>query len=165
MNVFNTRVNPIAQAMYARRARQEINRLRCGVGVIILREDGAILMERRADNGTWGLPGGSVDAGESLRETVSREVREETGLEVEITGFVGIYSDPARRVVTYLDNGDVTQRIDVVVEARITGGTLGRSAESEELCFFLLSDLPKDVTPLVLDPLEDYRHGRRGVLA
>ena len=67
--------------------------------------------------------------------------------------------------MTYLDNGDVTQRIDVVVEARITGGTLTRSDESEELRFFPLSELPKDVTPLVIDPLEDYRHGRRGVLA
>jgi ADP-ribose pyrophosphatase YjhB (NUDIX family) len=158
-------MNPTAQQMYAPRARHEITRLRCGVGVIIRREDGAILMERRADNGTWGLPGGSLDAGESLREAVAREVREETGLEVELTAFIGIYSDPTRRVVTYLDNGDVTQRIDVIVEARITGGTLTRSAESEELQFFPLSTLPTDVTPLVLDPLEDYRHGRRGVLA
>lgn len=151
--------------MYAPRARHEITRLRYGVGVIIVREDDAILMERRADNGIWGLPGGSVDMGESLREAVAREVAEETGLRVEITAFVGVYSDPLRRTVTYLDNGDVTQRIDVVVEARITGGTLTCSDESEELKFFPLAELPADLAPLVLDPLEDYRHGRRGVLA
>ena len=43
----------------------------------------------------WGLPGGAMDLGESVGQAVVREVREETGLEVQPTGLVGIYSDPA----------------------------------------------------------------------
>ena len=51
--------------------------------------------QRRPDNDLWALPGGGMDLGESIAETAVREVKEETGIDVEVTGLVGIYTDPA----------------------------------------------------------------------
>jgi ADP-ribose pyrophosphatase YjhB (NUDIX family) len=64
-----------------------------GVNVAIL-EDGKILLTRREDFEVWCLPGGAVDEGESVAQAAIRETREETGLEVELTRLVGIYSSP-----------------------------------------------------------------------
>lgn len=76
--------------------------------------DGRIVLVQRRDNGRWGLPGGLVDWGENITTTVSRELREETGLTVEKLGrLVGVYSavnrDPRMHSVC------------VVVEAHVAG--------------------------------------------
>ena len=57
-----------------------ITHVKVGVGVIILDDSGRILLEKRRDNGMWGLPGGGIEPGESIYETALREVEEETGL-------------------------------------------------------------------------------------
>ena len=82
-----------------------------------------ILLEKRCDCGWWGLPGGWVEPGESLAVAAVREVLEETGLSVEVTHLIGVYSDSGR-IVTYPDNGDVVQLIDIVVGARVLSGSL-----------------------------------------
>lgn len=63
-------------------------------------------MIHRTDNNLWALPGGGHDIGESVSDTVVRE-REETGIEVEVIGLVGIYSNP-HHVMAY-DDGEVRQ--------------------------------------------------------
>src|SRR5438045_8375170 len=68
--------------------------IRPGVSAIILTPEG-LLLQRRSDNGLWGLPGGGVEPGESVSEAIVREVREETGLEVAPGRLVGVYSAPA----------------------------------------------------------------------
>jgi mutator protein MutT len=60
---------------------------------VVVNEAGELLLQRRSDNGQWALPGGTMDLGETLAQTVVREVKEETGIEVEVTGVVGIYTD------------------------------------------------------------------------
>lgn len=57
---------------------------------------GVLLIERRSPPHGWALPGGFVDAGETVEQAAVREAREETGLEVELTGLLGVYSDPRR---------------------------------------------------------------------
>ena len=97
--------------------------VRVGVGVIVRGPEETILLEKRRDCGWWGLPGGQVEPGESLVVAALREVLEETGLAVEVTHLIGVYSDPGGRIVTYPDNGDVVQLIDVVVGARVLSGS------------------------------------------
>ena len=65
------------------------------VNVAVTNDAGEILLIRRSDNGNWALPGGAVDLGESLTQAAVRETREETGVDCEITGLSGIYTDPA----------------------------------------------------------------------
>ncbi|MFE3826051.1 NUDIX hydrolase [Streptomyces sp. NPDC059092] len=94
---------------------------------------GHILLQRRRDNDLWALPGGGMDFTDSLPGTAVREVREETGLDVEITGLVGTYTDP-KHIIAYTD-GEVRRQFNVCFTARITGGQLEISAESTEIRF------------------------------
>ncbi|WP_432121919.1 NUDIX hydrolase [Streptomyces sp. S1] len=105
---------------------------------------GRILLQRRRDNDLWALPGGGMDMGDSLPGTAVREVKEETGLDVEITGLVGTYTDP-RHIIEYSD-GEVRRQFNVCFRARVTGGELRISDESTELRFVDREEL--DVLPM-----------------
>src|SRR5262245_3038067 len=84
------------------------NRIVPAVSAVVADEAGELVLQRRADNGLWALPGGVVEVGESVAQAVVREVKEETGLDVEPVGLVGVYSDP-RHVIAYAD-GEVRQQ-------------------------------------------------------
>lgn len=92
---------------------------------------GRVLMIRRTDNNRYSIPGGGQEIGETISHTVTREVREETGIDTEVTGVIGIYSDPAH-VIAYSD-GEVRQEFSICFRARPTGGQLRTSSESSEV--------------------------------
>lgn len=81
---------------------------------------GRVLLVRRADDGNWELPGGRIDVGESAAAAVVREVAEEAGVAVRVTGVAGVYSDPGH-VLAYPD-GDVHQQLAVCFHAIGAGG-------------------------------------------
>jgi ADP-ribose pyrophosphatase YjhB (NUDIX family) len=128
--------------------------------VIVVNDEGAILLIRRTDNGNLALPGGGMDLGESISETAVREVREETGLDVEITGLVGIYTNP-RHLIEYTSDGEVRQEFSIVFTARPVRGTPTTSSESSEV---LWTD-PADVDGMQMHPsmrqrIQHYRDAR-----
>ncbi|MFF3510279.1 NUDIX domain-containing protein [Streptomyces sp. NPDC002573] len=92
---------------------------------------GRVLMIQRSDNGRWALPGGGHDIGETIADTVVREVREETGFEVEVAGLSGIYTDPGH-VMRY-DDGEVRQQFSLCFRARPVGGRLRTSSETTQV--------------------------------
>jgi 8-oxo-dGTP pyrophosphatase MutT (NUDIX family) len=139
-------------------------RVRVGVGVVVRGPGETILLEKRRDCGWWGLPGGKVEPGESLVDAAIREVLEETGLTVEVTHLIGVYSDPDGRIVTYPDNGDVVQLVDVVVGAQVLSGSVRCSHESEDIRFFTSTQLPREIVPPACQPIADAFEGRSGVL-
>lgn len=100
--------------------------------VVVVNDAGEILLIHRTDNDNWALPGGAMDLGESLPQAAVRETLEETGVHVEITGLVGIYTDP-KHVILYTSNGEVRQEFSVVFTARPVGGEPTPSAESREV--------------------------------
>ncbi|MEV3872837.1 NUDIX domain-containing protein [Streptomyces sp. NPDC002454] len=122
----------------------EPNSMVVAASAVVTDDRGRILLQRRRDNGLWALPGGGMDMNESLPGTAVREVREETGLEVEITGLVGTYTDP-RHIIAYSD-GEVRRQFNVCFRARVVGGSLAISDESTELRFVHPDEL--DVLPL-----------------
>ena len=75
-------------------------------GAIIRDNEGRILLQKRSDYGNWGLPGGGMDAGESIEDTMIREVLEETGLEVRQYELYSVYSGP-RMKYRYPDGNEV----------------------------------------------------------
>ena len=68
-----------------------------GTTIIPLLPDGRIVLIQRSDSGKWGLPGGMIDWGEDIPNAASRELKEETGLNlIKIKSLRGVYSDPQR---------------------------------------------------------------------
>ena len=116
--------------------------LRPSVAAVITNAAGQILLQRRSDNGLWGLPGGSVEIGESVTEAILREVREETGLTVEVERLIGVYSDPSFQVFRYKD-GNVVHYINTLFACRVVGGTLETCDVSLDLPFFDPARLPE----------------------
>ncbi len=102
------------------------------VNVAVTNDAGEILLIRRSDNDNWALPGGGVDIGESLAEAAVRETREETGIDCEITGLSGIYTDPGH-VILYTSNDEVRQEFSIVLTARTIGGQPTPSTETSEV--------------------------------
>ncbi|MET7420495.1 NUDIX domain-containing protein [Dactylosporangium sp. NPDC005555] len=100
--------------------------------VVVVDESGSLLLIRRTDNDNWALPGGAMDPGESMTDCAVRETLEETGIHVEVTGLVGIYTDP-RHVILYTSNGEARQEFSIVYTARPLGGTPTPSSESREV--------------------------------
>ncbi|MFI2026719.1 NUDIX hydrolase [Streptomyces buecherae] len=121
----------------------EPNSLVVAASAVVTDDEGRILLQRRRDNGLWALPGGGMDMTDSLPGCAVREVREETGLDEEITGLVGTYTDP-RHIIAHTD-GEVRRQFNVCFTARVIGGTLTISDESTELRFVspdAVDDLP-----------------------
>jgi ADP-ribose pyrophosphatase YjhB (NUDIX family) len=115
------------------------NSLVPGGSALVVDEAGGILLQCRADSGNWSLPGGTMDIGETLPGAVVRETLEETGLEVELIGILGVYTDPGH-VIAYQD-GEVRQEFVVVFTARVTGGDLAVSDESTDVRFVAPAEL------------------------
>jgi ADP-ribose pyrophosphatase YjhB (NUDIX family) len=108
------------------------NSLVPSVNVVVTNDNGEILLIRRSDNDNWAIPGGAIDLGESMTEAAIRETREESGITCEITGLVGIYTDP-RHVILYTSNGETRQEFSIVLTAAAVGGTPTPSNESSEV--------------------------------
>jgi ADP-ribose pyrophosphatase YjhB (NUDIX family) len=113
---------------------------------IVTDPEGRILVIRRRDNGQWALPGGGMDLGESIKDAAVREVREETGLTVEVTGLVGVYSNP-RHVMAYAD-GEVRQQFSLCYTTRLIGGDLQIDDESTDIRWAT----PDEIQDLAMHP-------------
>jgi 8-oxo-dGTP pyrophosphatase MutT (NUDIX family) len=123
------------------------------VQAVVLRESTGggteVLLSMRADLFGWELPGGTPEAGEASEETLLREVREETGLDVVIERHVGDWERTGFRPHTAR-----------VYLCRVAGGALAVSNETPRIGWFGLSELPADLFPWYRDPLEIVRAGR-----
>lgn len=115
------------------------NSLVVAASAVVTDGEGRVLLQRRRDSGYWALPGGAMNMDESLAGAAVREVREETGYDVEVTGLVGLYTDP-RHVIAY-DDGEVRRQFNVCFSARIVGGRLADSHESTHVRFVHPDDL------------------------
>jgi len=118
--------------------------------ICIVERKGEILMIRRALQpgiGLWSIPGGYVDRGEVVEEAAAREVREETGLRVEVERLVGLFSERGHPVIV------------AVFAARETGGALEAGPEAQEVAFFNPGTLPALAFPRDLEILDRWRNG------
>ncbi len=102
-----------------------------------------VLLSHRSDIDWWNLPGGGVEAGETVDEAVCREVREETGLEVEVESLVGVYSKPQK------------QEVVLTFRCRVIGGTLMVTEEARESGYFVPDNLPYKTLPKHRQRVED----------
>jgi ADP-ribose pyrophosphatase YjhB (NUDIX family) len=111
-------------------------------------QDGRLLLTRRAINpgrGLWTFPGGFVDFGETVTDAALRETVEETGLRVDLTGLLNVYSYPGSPVI-------------IVYRARVTGGALCCCSENDALEWMKPSEIPWDALafPSTRDALREW---------
>jgi 8-oxo-dGTP diphosphatase len=105
---------------------------RVGAFAIIRDETGRVLLSRRADSGWWNLPGGGVEPDESVEEGIIREVREETGLDVDVGRLIGVYSKPQKHEIV------------LTFECHIKGGTITNTEEADHHEWFAPDGLPSE---------------------
>jgi len=115
---------------------------RATTAAVIFDEAGRLLLMQRSDNGRWALPGGTMETGERADECVVREVKEETGYDVEIVRLVGVYSDPEHTTITY-PGGDTVAYVCILFECRVVGGEAALSDESSAVEWHSPDTLPE----------------------
>jgi len=109
----------------------------------IIFADNRVLLAHRRDIDWWNLPGGGMEAGETVEQALRREVLEETGLEVKVERLVGVYSKP--------------QKNEVVLAMRcgVSGGRLRATEEMSECRYFAPGALPTNTLPKHRQRIED----------
>ncbi|WP_226584675.1 NUDIX hydrolase [Halobacillus litoralis] len=130
--------------------------LTVGCGAIIEDED-RLLLQKRTDYGSWGIPGGLLELGETFDMTVRREVEEETGLHVKELELFGIYSGE-KGYATY-ENGDRVFSIQIIFRVKEYQGELKTNHESLAQGFFCRNDLPEYINPHQAPFINDWAAG------
>ncbi|MFQ3543841.1 NUDIX domain-containing protein [Halobacillus rhizosphaerae] len=124
-------------------------------GCLILDEQNRVLMQHRKDNHQWSHPGGAVEVGEAVEDTVKREVFEETSLRVQDLELFNIYSGDSQHYI--YPNGDEVYFVNVIyISKKYEGTPTVDLDETSDLRFFELNSLPQ-MTPnnqTILDDLK-----------
>ena len=109
-------------------------------GGCLLNENGEVLLQKRGKENVWGFPGGILELGETPEMGAIREVKEETGLDVEVGALLGVYTDVDVRYAS----GDLAQTIVIAYELKQIGGELFcDNQETVDLQYFPLDATPK----------------------
>jgi ADP-ribose pyrophosphatase YjhB (NUDIX family) len=123
--------------------------LRLGAHCAVIDDDGAILLSRRDDLNIWNLPGGRVDAGETLAETAVREVQEETGIIAHIERPVGLYFWAGRGM------------LNLVYSGMPLGGELRQTSDETRANQYFQPDALPDMLPMIRTMVGDALAERR----
>ncbi|MFI5716067.1 NUDIX hydrolase [Nocardia sp. NPDC051750] len=125
------------------------NSVKVAVSALVQDDQGRILLIRRSDNGLYSIPGGGLEAGETVAQAVVREIHEETGIDVEVSELVGVFSNP-EHIIAY-DDGEVRQEFSICFRAQPIGGDLRTSDESTKVEWVRPTELAeRDIHPSIL---------------
>lgn len=138
----------------------ELADVRTVCGVLVLDASQRLLLVRRADDGTWGLPGGGVEPGETWLDAAQRECLEETGWRIAVTELFGVYSDPATQIHRYSD-GRRRHLFGAVFLGTLVEQSADHDDEVLEVRLFEADALPSPVFPPDAPVLRDFVDGRR----
>lgn len=132
-------ISEVKESIIIEKFKNELGHVTPKVGVngVIFSEDGKILLERRADDGSWGIIGGWCEAGESPQESLKREFFEETGLNVKVNDLIDIFTRKPG------DFGQPHTSYHPLFVCEILDGRLQTSFESLEIGFYHISEVEK----------------------
>ena len=123
--------------------------------VILLNEKNEILLQKRKDNGLWGIHGGAIEIDEKIEDAAKRELEEETGLIADELEFFKVYS--GKELHHIYPNGDEVYIIENIFICKKYHGKLKKQLdEVEELKFFKFEDLPIKMMLMNRKVIEDY---------
>jgi 8-oxo-dGTP pyrophosphatase MutT (NUDIX family) len=123
------------------------NSLVPAAGVLAVDDAGRLLLQQRRDTGQWAIPMGKQELGETVAQCAVRETEEETGIKVEVTGLLGIYSDPGH-IVYYHSNGETRQEYEIILLGRPLSGEPAVNDEASGVGWFAPGQLGElDIHP------------------
>jgi 8-oxo-dGTP pyrophosphatase MutT (NUDIX family) len=126
-----------------------------GACTIVIDEHDRILLQLRTDNGLWGLPGGSLEPGESMEEVAKRELYEETGLIAGELNLLDVFS--GKDLYYQYPHGDEVFNVIVAYICReYQGNILLDEEEVKEIKFFPIQDIPNEISPPDLPVLNKF---------
>jgi ADP-ribose pyrophosphatase YjhB (NUDIX family) len=126
-----------------------------GATLLMLNQKSQLLMIKRTDNGCWGVPGGAMELGENLENTVKRETQEEIGVEVKDLELFGVYS--GQDLYYQYPNGAEVYNVSVVYVTRSTSEALKINPdEHSEYRYFDIHNLPAEISPPIKPILQDF---------
>ncbi|OGZ64254.1 MAG: hypothetical protein A3A98_02635 [Candidatus Staskawiczbacteria bacterium RIFCSPLOWO2_01_FULL_40_39] len=128
------------------------NSFSIGVFGIIFDQQNRILLCHRCDYDVWNLPGGGLEKGESPWDGVKREVKEETGLGVEISKLIGIYTKPNENDIVFS------------FTCNIVGGKIILNEEADKIEYFSIDDLPHNISPNHIERIKDAFQGSKELI-
>ena len=127
-------------------------------GILAVDDLGRVLLQRRRDTGQWAIPMGKQELGETPSQCAIRETQEETGVLTEITGILGVYSDPGH-IVAYTD-GEIRQEWELILLGRPVSGTPAVNDEASDVRWVAVADLESlDIHPTQWRQLRDWLNG------
>jgi 8-oxo-dGTP pyrophosphatase MutT (NUDIX family) len=127
-------------------------------GILAVDDLGRVLLQRRRDTGQWAIPMGKQELGETPSQCAIRETQEETGVLTEITGILGVYSDPGH-IVAYTD-GEIRQEWELILLGRPVSGSPAVNDEASDVRWVAVEDLESlDIHPTQWRQLRDWLNG------
>jgi 8-oxo-dGTP pyrophosphatase MutT (NUDIX family) len=127
-------------------------------GILAVDDLGRVLVQRRRDTGQWAIPMGKQELGETPSQCAIRETQEETGVLTEITGILGVYSDPGH-IVAYTD-GEIRQEWELILLGRPVSGSPAVNDEASDVRWVAVADLDSlDIHPTQWRQLRDWLNG------
>lgn len=124
---------------------------KAGVYAVIFNEDKEVLLIHRTDHDVWEIPGGGLEKYETPWDAVIREVKEETGLDVKVVKLVGVYSRPRRDELMFS------------FLCEVVGGTISKTPEADQIHFFSVTSLPRNIPPQKVQRIHDALDGQERV--
>lgn len=110
---------------------------------MIFDDQNNVLLCHRCDRDIWNLPGGGLEKGEFVLDGLKREIKEETGLDVEVSRLVGVYDKPQESDITFS------------FICKVIGGQITLNAEADKIEFFSLDNLPKNIVDRHIERIMD----------
>jgi ADP-ribose pyrophosphatase YjhB (NUDIX family) len=129
--------------------------------VVLVNEANEVLLQERTDSKRWGLPGGLMELEESIVDCAIREVKEETSLDIQLTGFIGVFNNP---LMKWFDH-DEARILAFAFTAKIVQGTL-RVNDHESLSFryFPYDSLPTLHSKDTYEIIDAYYHQKYNLI-
>ncbi|MCK0470073.1 NUDIX hydrolase [Halalkalibacter sp. APA_J-10(15)] len=123
--------------------------------MIVIDDEGRVLLQHRTDTNTWGLPGGFMELGESIEEAARRELKEETGLTVHGMELFDVFS--GKEFYFQYPNGDEVYNVIVSFVTKEVSGDILIDHESHDVRYFSFDELPEQMIPTTRKMIERYK--------
>lgn len=114
-----------------------------GVYGVILNEKNEILLIHRTDHDIWEIPGGKWEDGETPWDAIIREIKEETGLDVEVIKIVSIDSRPSNQDLVF------------TFQCKVIGGEIARTSEANKIEYCSIENFPSNIAPPKVARIKD----------